>query len=295
MKMIYDYLTLARPKQWLKNILVFAGLIFAKKIGDPHSILLSVAGFAAFCVVSSALYFINDIIDREKDALHPVKAKRPLAAGKLKPAPVSAVALFLLIIAGFTAYTINLQFFYILFFYFIMTILYSLILKNIVILDVIIIAVGFVIRAVAGTYILEVEMSQWLLLCSFMLAMLIALGKRRNELISLGDNANNHRRNLKEYSIQMLDYFIIIIAGCSIMSYSLYCISERTEKFFHTVNLKYTNPIVVFGILRYIYVLFLKNIGGEPETLLYKDWGLAVAVLIWCVAVLAIIYFNFNI
>ncbi|MBP7653878.1 decaprenyl-phosphate phosphoribosyltransferase, partial [Candidatus Dependentiae bacterium] len=156
--------------------------------------------------------------------------------------------------------------------------------------DVLIISAGFVIRAVSGAYIVEVEISPWLLICTFLLALLIAFGKRRNEILILGESADSHRKNLKDYSVQILDHYISITAACSIIAYSLYCISDRTEKAFHTNKLIYTIPFVIYGVLRYLYLLIFKKAGGEPELLLIKDKCLLIDVILWASTAILIIY-----
>jgi len=292
MIIIYNLFILARPKQWLKNIFVFAALIFAVKFFDLSAILKTILGFIAFCLTSSSIYIINDICDKEKDRLHPQKKNRPLAADKISVNQALIFSIVLLIIGLIIGYLVSpttKYFLYSLLFYFAITCAYSFYLKNFVILDVIIIAIGFVIRAIAGAFIINVEISNWLLFCSFLLALLIGFGKRRNELITLGENANSHRKNLKEYTTTITDYFILIISSAAIIAYSLYCMSERTRQQFHTDNLKYTIPFVVYGILRYIYIIIYNNEGGEPENLLLKDKGLLINFLLWTISIILII------
>jgi len=290
MATLINYFILIRPKQWLKNVLVFAGIIFGCKFFEIESLINVMLGFISFSLVSSGLYVVNDVIDKEKDSLHPVKNKRPIASGKIKPLSAIPVSLILLIAGVYLSYSINLNFFYCIIIYFIIMISYSFYLKNIAILDALIISAGFVIRAVSGAYIVRVEISPWLLICTFLLALLIAFGKRRNEITVLGDSADSHRKNLKDYSVQILDYYIAITASCSVIAYSLYCISDRTEKAFHTDKLIFTIPFVIYGIFRYLYLLFFKKIGGEPELLLFRDKSLLLDVILWSGTSILIIY-----
>ncbi len=292
MKILNRYFVLARPKQWLKNIFVFAGLIFAVKFFEINAIIKTIFGFLAFCFTSSGIYVINDICDRDKDKIHPLKKKRPIAAGEISIFSGIIFSTILLFLGFSGGYFLSHSFFYCLFVYFVITAAYSFYFKNLVILDVIIIAAGFVIRAISGTFIINVEISDWLFICSFLLALLLALGKRRNEILILGEQADNHRKNLKNYSTQILDYFILIISSSAIISYSLYCISPRTQEVFHTNALKFTIPFVIYGIFRYIYVLIFKNQGGEPESLLYKDSGLFINFILWSLSIIVIIIFN---
>jgi len=290
MKILNNYLKLARPRQWLKNIFVFAGLVFAVKFNDSDSIVRTIYGFFAFCFVSSGLYSINDICDKEKDKFHPSKKNRPIASGAIGSSSAAIFSVILLTMGFTIGYKLNINFFFCLVVYFIMTFFYSVYLKTLIIVDVIIIASGFVLRAISGTYIVNVEISEWLFICTFLLALLLGFGKRRNEIITLGNEADGHRKNLKNYSLQLLDYYIVAASSAAIFAYSMYCISERTGRnIVKHEYLKFTIPFVVYAIFRYIFILIFKNIGGEPESLLYKDKGLLISFLLWSVSIIVII------
>jgi 4-hydroxybenzoate polyprenyltransferase len=283
MKIIISLLSLARPKQWIKNILVFAGLIFAKKFFDVDLVLKSVYGFIIFSLISSCIYVFNDIIDRDKDRKHSRKKNRPIASGQIKSAYALLFGFFLLVFSLYAAYIINYNFFLCVTVYFIITSFYSVWLKNIVIIDVIIIALGFVIRAVSGAYIINVEISSWLIICTFLLSLLIGFGKRRSELNFLGEDAGEHRRNLELYSVELLNSYIYISAAAAILSYSLYCMSKTNLTDFHSSKMIYTIPFAVYGIFRYIFLILRGNLGDEPETIIYKDSGLLSAVILWAI------------
>jgi len=283
---------LIRPYQWSKNILLFGGLIFSGSLTNIHTIIISSLAFIIFCLISSSVYIINDILDLEKDKLHPLKKDRPLAAGIIKiPLAILLLVLFLGIsLTG--AFFIDLVFSLIIIAYFIINFFYSLGLKKIVILDVMIVSAGFLLRALAGCEVIDVKPSPWLFLCSLVLALLISFGKRRNEMYILGEEASKHRLNLQEYSIYFLDMMMTICATATIVTYSLYTMASETVLRFKTVNLIYTTPFVMFGVFRYFFLVQQKNSGGDPTRLLIRDFPSIINVILWIITVAFIIYSN---
>jgi len=284
-----ELLRLMRPYQWVKNGFVFTGLLFGHAWHDPKLVTQVVVAFAAFCLVSSAIYTFNDIVDLEQDKQHPKKSKRPLASGQVH---VSAAALLaaLLAVAGLVlAYVASPKVFIILLVYAIMNIAYSLRLKHVVILDVFIIATGFMLRILAGTLGVGIPPSQWLLLCGLMVTLFLGFTKRRAEIIALTDDKTSHRKVLEHYSPVLLDKMIGITAAGLIMSYSLYTMSAETIRIHGTANLIYTVPFVMYGVFRYIYLLHHHSRGGDPSHDLVRDPHLFIVVGAWLIATILLI------
>jgi 4-hydroxybenzoate polyprenyltransferase len=282
----------ARIHHWIKNLIIFAALIFARKYTDTHSILLAVEGFIAFCLGASGIYFINDITDAAQDRLHPAKKNRPIASGRLS-IPVAWAVAIVLIAAG-AAISANLGQSFLLFFavYIIINFAYNLGLKNVVILDVMVLALGFVIRAVAGGVAIQVPISSWLLVCTVLLALFLGFAKRRHELIILGDDAVSHRQSLAHYSPKFIDQMISVVTASTVIAYTFYTMSPEVEEKFGTNNLVWTVPFVLYGIFRYLYLVHQKDEGGNPTKLLVKDVPLIICVALWIVAVIIIFQFK---
>lgn len=273
-----------RPKQWTKNALVFAGYLFTIQQGHSSIELARVvAGFGIFCGLSGATYLINDLADISRDRKHPVKCKRPIASGTL-PVP-AALAFSIVILAGcvYGAYRLGIYFGCITSAYLVLTLLYSAILKNLVIVDVLTIAAGFVIRAVAGAFVIDVRISPWLLLCSTLLALFLALAKRRNELVSL-ENGQEHRKTLGDYSAPMLEQMLSISASATLMAYCLYTFSPSPITGKPHVAMMVTIPFVVYGLLRYMFLIHSRNAGGSPELVLLEDRPMLLNVVLYVVA-----------
>ena len=288
---IYNIWILARPKQWIKNGIVLAALLFSKNIFNLSKLLITLEGLILFSLVSSLVYMINDIFDIEKDKLHPIKRHRPLASGKVQVKQVIIIVIVLLITILPIALYINLYFGGILFLYFIMNLAYSFYLKHIVIIDAMIIAIGFVLRAIAGAVIINVAISHWLLLCTILLALFLAFCKRRYELMKLENNATEHRKILKEYSHYFLDQLIGVVTASTVMSYILYTMSEETIEKFNTSNLFLTIPFVLYGVFRYLYLVHQKIQGGSPARVLLTDKPLLINIILWALTVVIIIYY----
>ena len=291
MYMIGNLLQSMRPKQLSKNVLVFAALLFSKNLLNVSMSLKVVSGFILFSAITGATYLMNDIVDRNSDRFHPEKSNRPIASGRL-PVAVAASSAALLVCVGLTgAYMLGVRFLVVAVSYFLLQIMYSFVLKRIVILDVLALTTGFVLRVLAGGVVIQVEISSWLLICTFLLALFLALCKRRHELTLLADGAASHRKVLNEYSIPLLDQMISMTTASTLIAYTLYTLSERTVAKFGTERLVYTVPFVVYGIFRYLYLVHIKKAGGSPETLLFTDVSLISGILSWGVCAGLIIYF----
>lgn len=278
-----------RPGHWVKNLIVFAALIFAQAYSEPDKIILSLAAFAAFCFGSSAIYIINDIFDRENDKKHPVKSKRPIASGavSIPGAIVISIILFLLSL-GFASYA-NLLTVLALFVYIMLNLAYSAFLKHLVIIDVMSIAAGFVLRAAAGGLAIEVPVSPWLLVCTTLLALFLGFGKRRHELGLLSEEAANHRKSLENYSMPFLDQMISVVTASTVVAYAFYTLSPEVVDHFGTAWLSATIPFVLYGIFRYLFLIFHKEMGGNPTKLMLTDTPLLVCVSLWLMTVLIVI------
>lgn len=274
-----------RPKQWTKNLVVFAGLIFAQKAFIDGNFFRALFAFAIFCLLSGSVYIINDLVDINKDRAHPVKRNRPLASGELKVSAAYTGAVITTLLSLTAAFVLNVGFGLIALAYFLTTLAYTFKLKNIVIIDVIIIAIGFVFRALAGVVVISVSLSPWLLFCTFLLALFLALTKRRHELVLLDENAISHRKILDEYRPVMLDQMISVVTSSTVMAYSLYTFTSG-----HSDYLMATIPFVIYGIFRYQYLAHSKDIGGSPEAALLKDWPMVVNIVLWVVTCLVILY-----
>lgn len=279
-----------RPGQWTKNLLVFAGLLFAKRLFDPRAIADATAAFTIFCALSGAVYLINDIADRDVDRRHPIKARRPIASGAL-PVAAAASSAVVLIVGGLAgAFFINVNFGLVVAGYLALQVLYSIKLKHLVILDVLAIAIGFVLRAVGGAFAITVEISHWLLICTILLALFIALAKRRHELVLLADGATSHRPILVEYSSYLLDQMIAVVTASTLVAYIFYTISPETQEKFGTALLELTIPFPIYGIFRYLYLVHRRDGGGSPAELLLTDRPLLACVALWAASVAFIIY-----
>lgn len=288
--LVFGIVKSLRIQQWIKNFFVFAPLIFSQNALNPPLLVKTIFAFMLFCILSGAAYILNDIQDLEEDKRHPVKSKRPLASGRLKKthALFSYVFLILLGLAG--AYLLNVYFFIALFVYIVLQIAYSSWLKHVVIIDVFLIAIGYLIRVIAGGLAIEVQLSPWLFICTILIALFLALSKRRHELILLDKRAESHRPILKEYTPQLLDQMIAVVTASTVISYCLYTVSSETVAKFGTNNLLFTVPFVLYGIFRYLYLVHQKDEGGSPEALIIKDKPLLIDLFLWIATVVLILY-----
>lgn len=279
-----------RPIQWIKNGLVLAPLIFSLNLFDLVALGRACAMFAVFCLMSSAVYLLNDIKDREQDRLHPDKRHRPIAAGDVSVSSATAVMVLLLSIGLGGAIALSFQAFLILLTYWLINILYSNGLKHQVILDVFALASGFVLRVAGGAIAINVAMSHWLLLCTLLLALFLGFAKRRHELVLLGDQASQHRKVLGEYDVRFLDMMIAVVTACTVISYALYSVSEITVQRFNTQGLLFTLPFVIFGIFRCLYLIYHKQRGGDPTQTLLTDSQVILNLVLWLLVVGLLIY-----
>jgi len=279
-----------RPRQWSKNLILFAGLIFSRSLIDTRLALISLAAFLLFCLSSGAIYLLNDVIDLEQDRVHPYKKFRAIASGRVSVGLAVGTAIFLAFLSIGLGLWLDRGFGYVLLGYLALMLLYSAWLKRVVILDVLTIAMGFVFRAVAGGVVIHVEISSWLLVCTVLLALFLGLGKRRHELILLEDSAGEHREILREYSPYLLDQMIAVVTASTLVAYALYTMSSETVSKFATKNLEFTIPFVLYGIFRYLYLIHQRKVGGSPERVLLSDKPLLLDILLWGVAVGIILY-----
>lgn len=278
-----------RPKQWLKNIFIFAPLVFDLKLFHAIYLARTVAGFVLLCLISGTVYLINDLVDLEKDRQHPRKRNRPLASGRLSPRLAMAAAVFILLIGLPAGFLLDPLFGAILTAYLLLQGAYSFALKNVVIIDAMAVAAGFVLRVAAGIPLVEAErFSPWIYTCMGLLALFISFSKRRHELVLLGENANSHRESLGEYNALLLDQFILIVTSATLVSYTLYTFSAPNLPPNHLMML--TVPFVLYAVFRYLYLVYVKGLGGEPEEIVLRDRPLQAGVLLWGLAVVLIMY-----
>ncbi len=279
-----------RPEQWTKNLFVFAGLLFGGRLLQHDAVWHAGATFAIFCALSGAVYLFNDVADRDADQRHPLKRHRPVASGALPPV-TAAVAGIVLAAGGIgAALLLSVPLAGVAAVYVVLLLLYSMVLKHLVIIDVLTLSAGFVLRAAAGAIAVSVPIGHWLLICTTLLALFLALSKRRHELTLLGDGAIGHRRILEEYSPYLLDQMIAVVTASTLIAYSLYTISEETASHYGTTRLGLTIPFVLYGIFRYLYLVHQKRGGGSPTTLLVTDRPLLACVALWTVAVTLLLY-----
>ncbi|MGQ9902287.1 MAG: decaprenyl-phosphate phosphoribosyltransferase [Fimbriimonadales bacterium] len=273
-----------RPHHWVKNLLVFAALLFTAQFTNPTLVWQTVLGFFALCLTASSIYLVNDILDRERDRHHPKKQHRPIASGRL-PVPVAWLGAVASLLAGLgLAFWLRVPFGAIVLVYAAQSMLYTFYLKHIPLLDVGIIALGFLLRAVSGAVLIEVAISPWLIICTFFLALFLGFAKRRHELVSLGESAASHRGALGDYSANMLEHLLTICLGLALQSYAIYVILSETAK--AHPNLWYTLPVVTYGLLRYFFVIHRYEVGGSPEKLIVSDRHILLTVLVWGAVVL---------
>ena len=278
-----------RPRQWVKNIFVFAPLVFDVKLFNPRYLAQTVAGFVLLCLISGTVYIINDLVDIEKDRQHPKKRKRPLASGQVGASAVTIAAILIPLVALPAGFLLAPGFGAILTGYLLLQIAYSFWLKNVVIIDVMVIAAGFLLRVAAGVPLVDAErFSPWLYVCMTLLALLIGFGKRRQELVLLKENANAHRASLQEYNLSLLDHIISIVTASTLVAYAFYTFSAPNLPSNYTMML--TIPFVLYGIFRLLYLIHVKEMGGAPEEIALSDRPLQVTFLLWGLSVVVVVY-----
>lgn len=279
-----------RLQQWVKNFFIFAALIFSRHLFHLNEVVITCIGFLFFSLVNSGVYLFNDIVDIEKDKLHPIKSKRPLPSGKLSIGTARTVSLILMIAGLSGGFYLKKEFGIIALLYTIINVFYTYKLKEVVILDVMTIAAGFVLRVVAGAVLIDVYISEWLIICTVLLSLFLGFSKRRHELSTLENDANAHRAVLQSYSPYFLDQMIGIVTAATVMSYTLYTVSERTVHEFGTPHLIYTVPFVLYGIFRYLYLVHKKEEGGDPTKIVLTDTPLLLNVIVWVLTASIVIY-----
>ncbi|MEJ2721084.1 MAG: decaprenyl-phosphate phosphoribosyltransferase [bacterium] len=294
MKKLYYILITMRPRQWTKNLVLFAGLIFSESLGNSTLVWKSVEAFLIFCALSGVIYLVNDVADTEKDKLHETKRQRPLPSGRLGAREAVAAAVVIGAVSLVLSFRIGVPFFNVAVIFFVLNILYSFVLKRVVLLDVVSISLSFVIRAIAGVEALvgidsSIELSPWLLICTLFLSLFLAFCKRRHELTTMGE-ASRHREALAEYSPALIDQLVGISASGAVLSYSIYTIWPDTVEKFGTGNLVYTIPLVLIGVMRYLYLVYSKDKGGSPSDLLLSEKFILIDVFAWILLVVAIFY-----
>jgi 4-hydroxybenzoate polyprenyltransferase len=279
-----------RPGQWSKNLVVFAGLLFGMRLFDRPAVVRAIGAFVVFCALSGVVYLVNDVADRDSDRQHPLKARRPIASAALSVRAALTAAFVIGLLALVAAVVIGPPFAFVAAAYLTLQIAYSGTLKHIVIIDVLTIAIGFVLRAVGGAEAVNVDISHWLLVCTILLALFIALAKRRHEIVLLAGGATSHRPILGEYSAYLLDQMIGVVTASTLISYIFYTISPETQAKFGTPWLGLTIPFPLYGIFRYLYLVHQREGGGSPADLLLTDRPLLACVALWAAAVAVIIY-----
>lgn len=288
--LVVSLLTSLRPRQWTKNLIVFAGLLFGQRLTDARAVVSAAAAFAVFCVLSGVVYLVNDVVDREADRQHPVKARRPIASGELTPRAALTAALVLGVAGLASAYALGTAFGHVAVAYLALLALYSGPLKHIVIVDALTIAIGFVLRAVAGAVVIGVQIGHWLLVLTIQLALFLALSKRRHEIVLLAGQASNHRASLGEYTPGLLDQLISIVAASTLIAYAISTVGPETVAKYDTALLGLTLPFPIYGIFRYLYLVHRRADGGSPADTLLTDRPLLACIALWGLAVIVIIY-----
>jgi 4-hydroxybenzoate polyprenyltransferase len=291
---ITSYIKLLRPKQWIKNLFVFAALVFSHHLFDWEFVQLSLIGFALFSATASTIYVVNDIVDRDRDRAHPKKKHRPIASGAISVPSAISTAILVLGLVIPTTFGLPIKFGFCLAIYFVMNLSYSLFLKEVVLIDVFVIAIGFMLRVVGGAFVIGVPISSWLILTTMFLSLFLGVAKRRGELVMLeakGETAST-RKVLEHYSVEFTEQLLTICASGFVISYALYTVSDRTVKIFGTENLIFTTPFVLFGVFRYLYLLHKKNLGENPTEIVLTDIPMILNFAAYAASMFVIIYMH---
>ncbi|WP_240456672.1 decaprenyl-phosphate phosphoribosyltransferase [Virgibacillus halodenitrificans] len=275
-----------RPKQWTKNFLVFAALLFSFQLSNIEAVWLSIFGFIAFSFTASSIYILNDYKDIEADKHHPQKKYRPMASGQLNPTLAISFGVLLLCISVTTSLLLNKLFALILIIYFLTNVLYSFKLKHVVIIDMMIIAFGFVLRAIGGAVVINVPFTAWFLLCAMLLSLFLAIGKRRHELTLALESDSSHRKVLDDYSLPFLDQLTSIVSSATIVCYAVFTFTAG-----ETIHLMWTIPFVIYGMFRYLYLIHIRKQGGAPEKVLLEDKHILLTVVLYVLSVVIILSF----
>jgi 4-hydroxybenzoate polyprenyltransferase len=280
-----------RVKQWVKNIFVFAPMIFSLNFFQTDYIVNSVIAFVLFSLLTGTIYVFNDCFDKEKDKLHPEKRKRPIASGELQLSSAVPGAAILLVVVSLIILKFNPAFFIIAMIYLVLNILYSSFLKKVVILDVMVIAIGFVLRVEIGGVVSDIELSRWILVITFLIAIFLALIKRRQEILKVGINNNKieTRITLQKYNLNLLDQLISISTSTTLISYIIYVLNRDILDKFHTKDLYLTVPFVAFGIFRYLYLTYTEGKGENPAEVIFSDIPFTVNGFLWVIVFILLI------
>jgi 4-hydroxybenzoate polyprenyltransferase len=274
-----------RPKQWTKNLIVFAAPLYSMQLVNPNVFWKSLVSFFLFCFISGCVYILNDFVDRKADRMHPDKKHRPMASGALNPNLALTFGFLLFVSSVWVANLFNVSFALCLILYFTLNVFYSLQLKHVVLIDILLIASGFVLRAVGGALVIDVPLTEWFLLCALWLSMFLAVSKRRQELYLLQNKKGTHRKVLESYSVALLDQYNSIFATTTIISYSLFVISSE-----HSNLLMWSIPLVIYGICRYLYLIHQEGKGGKPEEILLEDKHIFITAVMYVVLILISLY-----
>ncbi len=278
-----------RPRQWLKNGLVYAALFFDRQAIDLDGLLRTTAAFVLLCMVSSAVYIMNDLVDVENDRQHPSKKNRPIAAGELSPTVAMAASIVLAILGLVGGFLLSQELGWILVAYLLLQVVYTFYFKHVVLVDVIIVATGFILRVAAGVAVIQVErFSPWLYVCTGLLALVIALGRRRHEISLLGEDAGNHRAILDEYNLELIDRLIDIVAAAALVAYSLY--TFMAEGLPRNNLMMLTIPFALYGIFRYLFLIHVRQEGGAPEEIFIRDRPMQLTLILWAAVVYLVLY-----
>jgi len=287
--MIRELLISMRPKQWLKNLFIFAGIIFSQNFFNVYFLIKVTWAFFIFCLLSGSIYLLNDIIDIKEDRCHTLKCKRPLAAGRLKASRVLFYFVLFSLLSLVLALRLDFTFFLFVCGYFLLQLAYSLFLKQVIILDIFVVSAGFLLRVMAGAAVIDVVVSPWLIICTIFLSLFLVLGKRKHDILM--DEKHKHNiRILREYSPHFLDQMISVVTSSTLIAYCLYTTSRETILKFGTPNLVFTIPFVLYGIFRYLYLIYHKQEGGYPESIIITDKPLLAAIVLWAITVGVILY-----
>lgn len=291
---------LIRPSQWSKNLILFTAVLFSPArvvAANPAVLLRATQGFLAFCFLSASVYALNDLLDLESDRNHPKKQNRPIPSGKVTPSGAAMISAAFGIVGIAWAFLLDYYFGWIAVAYLLANLGYSIGLKKVAILDVLLLSLGFVFRAVGGVAVIRLMLpdayvSYWLILCAFLLSLFLALAKRRHEIALLGEDAAKHRASLADYNLPFIDQMIAILTAATLVAYSLYTISDDTLKHYGTRNLFWTLPFVLYGLFRYLYLIYRQGKGGDPSSLLVRDKPTLANVVLWGIATACIVYFG---
>jgi 4-hydroxybenzoate polyprenyltransferase len=279
-----------RPQQWVKNTVLFAGLVFSFNLFQVGFFLKVLLAFALFCLLTSGVYILNDILDLKSDRAHPTKSKRPIASGELKVFTALFYSIAFILAAILFSFYLGQNFGLVALAYFVLNLAYSQFLKHIVIIDVMAISLGFVLRAVAGAVVINVEISSWLVVCTTLLALFLGFGKRRYEIVLLESKAEEYRKSLADYSPYFLDQLISVVTASTVVAYAFYTLSPEVEAKLGTSHMALTIPFVLYGVFRYLYLIHQKEEGGSPTRALLTDKPLIIDILLWLFSVILIVY-----